>query len=104
MLRIKKACNGLLITLANGGVYSEILLPVYVKKTYWREFSLILLGELGFHKNKGDVDLRCIERRTELSGCLDERAVFHFLKDNPELLEALISLYKAGEALKEERI
>jgi hypothetical protein len=101
---MKKMSNGLLITLANGGVYSEILLPVYVKKTNWKNFASVLLGELGFHKNKGDVDLRCIERRTELSGCLDERKVFIFLMKNPALFNSLANLYEAGETLKEGRM
>jgi hypothetical protein len=99
MLQIKKVDNGLLLKLMKIRVYNELLLPVRVRKSDWKSFAVRLLADIERSSRYGVVNLERTERRTEFGGCLDERKVYQFLKDNPLFLEALASLYKAGEEL-----
>jgi hypothetical protein len=45
----------------------------------------------------GKQDLAFTERRTEISSCRDERAIYEYLRDNPCVFQSLVSIFAAGE-------
>lgn len=96
MLRITTVDSGLLISQANGGIISEVLIPLQARKTDWEEFAKCLDGALVYAQRGSGLGLDWIRGRTEQSGCLDERELFLFFKENPLLLAALSGLQQSG--------
>jgi hypothetical protein len=97
MERIKRMANGLLVVMEWGGIYSELLLPVATSKTNWKGFAAALFADIRWASRFVKHGCVFTERRTELSGCLDERRAYKYLVGNPHMFRALVEIFNGAE-------